>query len=1181
MRVRRSAWVLIWAAASPLGCSSSDGSDAAGVGGAGGLGGDGGGAASAGSAGTGGTTGVGGTGATGVSGGSAGAGGCATDTDCEGLVPPTQPPGCAEGVCDQGVCTVKARDKDQDEKRNKFCKDPDGNVEIETGNDCDDGDPTIHPGAWDGPEGDGNPASCDGIDQDCSGTADDAVLSDMTSCACKPGTIAECSELPNGQPIEWPTGVPVGECKTGTKKCVADLSTGSGKWELCTGAVAPTIESCDGEDDDCDGEVDEDDAVDKKLWMCDADGDGHLSESPVTEDSCWVPASGCAGLWVTSGPKDDCDDEDAQAAPGWPELCDGRDNDCSGQEDDNPVNPTTWYLDGDGDGYGDKNTSSVAQCDRPGATWKTLQELSGNTNNDCVDTNAGINPGIWDGPAKKKVPYGYAAPGLDTKLFAFPQAVAACTTEECIARAAHDAINAGTASSLRTDLAINFDWMRGAPDPGMATNYDRFAVQWTGKLRPPQTGNYTFHAYVDDGMRLVIDGKTILPGWSMLEVDYSTTANPSNGWTYGWKATPTGTFTKFDTYTSTAYGGYWHDASNSQSPHIWKNATSSAAYGVAPGQVSVHPGQTGQYPVVRFTVPMAAARCTATGTFLAGDGGDTEGIVLHNNVVKYTAATTHNSPTFDVFLNDVQAQDTIDFVVGYKGDWSSDNTPVKVAVTCLGNPIVAPPVALDATKEHDIRVDYFEVSGGAVARLAWTGPGLPSGGEVVMTQLDPVGGDAPDSCEASGAPVDNDCSGTANDGVVMDNAVTGLARRCLVGPDRCDPTVTALAASLNRECGIQPLVGICHNGNQMCLPTGFWSVVCAGEQAPILEVCNSLDDNCNGQVDDGASPQKWTLDNDADGWGKLGQAQVTSCEKPTSPAGNWVAGIPDNKLTDCNDNDPNTFPGQTEACDSKDNNCNNQVDESVPPSSIPCSVGVGECVNTGVYLCSNGTFSACSVQPKAATPEACDGKDNDCNGLTDDSTFLTYQNGTGKMPGAKCFECLTFVMGAPKTLESCAGDNEFGGNGPDVYFDLRFQPIATGAKSVQVVAKSVMKEVAGDTVGCATAYFNSSSTSDGRTIKRVLSRSITGTYTYSLSYVNLLWLYRDSNHYVDLPTVDLWVDVPPYGYSAQAGGLNVSFVGDTSGGDVCSDANSCSYLYVRGPVSSVGKDHCLWIEKYP
>jgi len=473
------------------------------------------------------------------------------------------------------------------------------------------------------------------------------------------------------------------------------------------------------------------------------------------------------------------------------------------------------------------------------------------------------------------------------------------------------------------------------------------------------------------------------------------------------------------------------------------------------------------------------------------------------------------------------------------------------------------------------------VSGGAVARLAWTGPGLPSGGEVVMTQLDPVGGDAPDSCEASGAPVDNDCSGTANDGVVMDNAVTGLARRCLVGPDRCDPTVTALAASLNRECGIQPLVGICHNGNQMCLPTGFWSVVCAGEQAPILEVCNSLDDNCNGQVDDGASPQKWTLDNDADGWGKLGQAQVTSCEKPTSPAGNWVAGIPDNKLTDCNDNDPNTFPGQTEACDSKDNNCNNQVDESVPPSSIPCSVGVGECVNTGVYLCSNGTFSACSVQPKAATPEACDGKDNDCNGLTDDSTFLTYQNGTGKMPGAKCFECLTFVMGAPKTLESCAGDNEFGGNGPDVYFDLRFQPIATGAKSVQVVAKSVMKEVAGDTVGCATAYFNSSSTSDGRTIKRVLSRSITGTYTYSLSYVNLLWLYRDSNHYVDLPTVDLWVDVPPYGYSAQAGGLNVSFVGDTSGGDVCSDANSCSYLYVRGPVSSVGKDHCLWIEKYP
>ena len=61
---------------------------------------------------------------------------------------------------------------------------------------------------------------------------------------------------------------------------------------------------------------------------------------------------------------DDCDDQRAGVHPGAPERCNGVDDDCDGEVDEQAEDAPTWYADGDGDGYGDGDTP-VTACERP------------------------------------------------------------------------------------------------------------------------------------------------------------------------------------------------------------------------------------------------------------------------------------------------------------------------------------------------------------------------------------------------------------------------------------------------------------------------------------------------------------------------------------------------------------------------------------------------------------------------------------------------------------------------------------------------------------------------------------------------------------------------------------------------------------------------------------------------
>ncbi len=91
---------------------------------------------------------------------------------------------------------------------------------------------------------------------------------------------------------------------------------------------------------------------------------------------------------------------------------------------------------------------------------------------------------------------------------------------------------------------------------------------------------------------------------------------------------------------------------------------------------------------------------------------------------------------------------------------------------------------------------------------------------------------------------------------------------------------------------------------------------------------------------------------------------------------------------DCDDNDPNIYPGVTEVCDGKDNNCNGQTDEYL---SRRCGItNTGRC-SFGTQTCNQGDWGEC-VGGVFPTIELADNLDNDCNGVIDNGVTRCENN---------------------------------------------------------------------------------------------------------------------------------------------------------------------------------------------
>ena len=279
-----------------------------------------------------------------------------------------------------------------------------------------------------------------------------------------------------------------------------------------------------------------------------------------------------------------------------------------------------------------------------------------------------------------------------------------------------------------------------------------------------------------------------------------------------------------------------------------------------------------------------------------------------------------------------------------------------------------------------------------------------------------VGGQ-PEICDGK----DNDCNGMTDDGL----------------------------GSLG-TCG-GPNTGLCHTGTLMCMGGG---TICIGSQGPALEICDNMDNDCDGVIDNG-----FDKNTDPRNCGSCNHV----CSSPhaasgCSPGGCTIANCdtgfhdidnPSPPLADLDGCEYACLANGTEVCDGVDNDCDGNVDNGLtaPPGLCNqtglCSGAVAMCTGAGGWVCQYPAGVTVDASGNIVPETKCDGLDNDCDGKTDENqpNLLTdcHDSGVGVCQGSGKFQCNAANLNGPAvcvittpggtaSAETCDGkDNDCNG----------------------------------------------------------------------------------------------------------------------------------------------------------